>query len=232
MKKLVFIAFVSLMLAVACFSTDLAPDQESGSQAVSDERVQQVLDRHRGSWGGMNVPEADGQALYDIILEHGYKNALEIGTSNGYSGMWIAWALSKTGGKLITVEIDRSRYEEALRYFSEAGLDPYIDARLGNAHDIVPALPGPFDFVFCDADKEWYNNYLESVLPKLTVGGCFAAHNVADYSSGWRGRGRGRFGRGSSGGFLEFARGFSNLETEVLRIPGSGGMSVSYKKSE
>ena len=57
----------------------------------------------------MNVPEADGKALYDIILEKGYKDALEIGTSTGYSTLWIAWALSKTGGKVITLEIDKYR---------------------------------------------------------------------------------------------------------------------------
>jgi caffeoyl-CoA O-methyltransferase len=232
MNRIVFFTFISLIIAAACFSTDMPQGNTPGSDNVDDARVRRVLDEHRGSWGGMNVPEADGQALYDIVVDHGYKSALEIGTSNGYSGMWIAWALSKTGGKLITVEIDRGRYEEALKYFRKAGLDQYIDAKLGNAHDIVPALPGPFDFVFCDADKDWYENYLKAVLPKLNVGGCFAAHNVSDYSSGWRGRGRGRFGGGSAGGFLEFARSFPNLETEVLRIPGSGGLSVSYKKSE
>jgi predicted O-methyltransferase YrrM len=206
-------------------------EQISANPAVSDARVRQTLDSHRGSWGGMNVPEADGQALYDIIVQHKYKNALEIGTSNGYSGMWIAWALSKTGGKLITVEIDRGRHEEAVANFRAAGLSNYIDARLGDAHEIVPALPGPFDFVFCDADKEWYENYLKAVLPRLSVGGCFSAHNVYE-DRGWGGR-RGRRGYGGpSGGFLEYARSFSNLVTTVLDIPGSGGLSVSYKKSK
>ena len=122
-----------------------------------------------------------GRRCTTLSFKQGYKNALEIGTSNGYSGLWIAWALSKTGGKLITIEIDRGRHEEALANFREAGLAKYVDARLGDAHELVPALPGPFDFVFCDADKEWYENYLKAVLPKITVGGCFAAHNVSDY---------------------------------------------------
>jgi predicted O-methyltransferase YrrM len=226
----------SLLLTAVClllfagFSTQISGEQKSTDQAVSDARVRQVIDKHGGSWGGMNVPEADGQALYDIVVQHKYKNALEIGTSNGYSGLWIGWALSKTGGKLITVEVDRARHQEALAYFSEAGLARFIDARLGDAHGIVPALAGPFDFVFCDADKEWYENYLKAVLPKLAVGGCFAAHNVSDYS-GWGGR-RGRRGFGGpGGGFLEYARSFPNLETSILNIPGSAGLSVSYKKS-
>jgi caffeoyl-CoA O-methyltransferase len=225
------------IVLVSCFllvglSMSISGQQKNTDTAL-DERVRRTLDSHRGSWGGMNVPEADGQALYDIVLKKGYKSALEIGTSNGYSGMWIAWALSKTGGKLITIEIDRGRYEEALASFRDAGLTKYIDARLGDAHEIVPALPGPFDFVFCDADKEWYENYLKAALPKITVGGCFAAHNVSDYS-GWGGPGRGRrgFGRGGmSGGFFEYAKSLPSLETTILNIPGSGGLSVSYKKS-
>jgi len=225
----------SLLLIVACFallagfSVKISGEQKSTDSAVSDARIRQIIDKHAGSWGGMNVPEADGQALYDIVIQHKYKNALEIGTSNGYSGLWIGWALSKTGGKLTTVEIDRSRHEEALAYFREAGLSRVIDGRLGDAHEIVPALQGPFDFVFCDADKEWYQNYLKAVLPKLAEGGCFAAHNVSDYSR-WGGRGRRGFG-GQGNGFLEYARSLPNLETSILNIPGSGGLSVSYKKS-
>jgi len=212
----------------------ISGQQKSTDTAASDAKIRQVLDSHRQSWGGMNVPEADGQALYDIIVKQGYKNALEIGTSNGYSGLWIAWALSKTGGKLITIEIDRSRHEEALAYFREAGLSKYIDARLGDAHELVPALPGAFDFVFCDADKDWYENYFKAILPKLDVGGCFAAHNVSDYSgwAGGRGGVRRGYGRDMSGGFFEYAKSFPNLETSILNIPGSSGLSVSYKKSK
>jgi caffeoyl-CoA O-methyltransferase len=220
--------FLALILFAAGFS--MTRPQKGTDSAVSDARVRRVLDSHRQSWGGMNVPEADGQALHDIVLKRGYKNALEIGTSNGYSGLWIAWALSKTGGKLITVELDRGRHEEALGYFREAGLSQYIDARLADAHELVPALQGPFDFVFCDADKDWYANYLKAVLPKISVGGCFAAHNVWDDSGQWGGRRRG-YGRDMSDGFFGYAKSFKNLETSILSIPGSGGLSVSYKKS-
>ncbi|MBN2337667.1 MAG: class I SAM-dependent methyltransferase [Acidobacteria bacterium] len=201
-----------------------------GTEAF-DARVRETLAGHNRSWGGMNVPEADGRALYDLVVRNNYKRALEIGTSNGYSGIWIAWALSKTGGKLITVEIDPGRHREALGYFARAGLDRYIDARLGDAHEVVPALEGPFDFVFCDADKEWYTKYLEAVLPKLTVGGIFAAHNVSEYPArgGRFGGGRGGRGGGPAGDFLEFARSLPNLETSIADIPGSAGLCVSRK---
>ena len=195
--------------------------QSPGAATDLDVRVRQFLDSRRGTWHDLNVPEADGQALFDVVVEHKYKSALEIGTSTGHSGTWIAWALSKTGGKLITVEIDKGRHEQALAGFRSTGLDKYIDARLGDAHKIVPALLGPFDFVFCDADKDWYKNYIAAVLPKLAVGGCFAAHNISENSYGYG---------GYSGDFLRYVRSFPFLETKLFT--GGAGMSFSYKRSE
>ena len=198
--------------------------QDTQTQQDLDARVQRFLDEHRRSWRDANVPMSDGQVLYDLVVENGYTQALDIGTSTGHSAIWIAWALSKTGGKLITIEIDEGRYREALENFEEAGLSEYIDARLADAHDLVPALPGPFDFVFMDADKDWYTQYFRDVLPKLEIGGCFTAHNVSE-------RGRTRRGRGmrGTGAFVEELTNTPNLDTEF--VTGGGGMSVSYKRA-
>jgi len=234
MGKLALAASLCIIIGMSGFSSGRGIAQKTADSASIDALVRKYMENRRASWRGMNVPDADGQALHDIVLQHNYKNALEIGTSTGHSAIWIAWALSKTGGKLITIEIDRDAYEEARVNFRETGLARYIDARLADAHQLVPELPGPFDFVFCDADKDWYSNYLESVLPKLTVGGCFAAHNVSGgYYSGGRGRSRGGFGRGygQAGDFWEFANSIPSLETKILDIPGSAGLSVSYKKA-
>jgi predicted O-methyltransferase YrrM len=167
----------------------------------------------------MNVPTSDGQLLYDIIVKNNYKSALEIGTSTGHSGIWIAWALSKTGGKLITIDIDEDRHKTALENFRKAGLSEYIDARLADAHTLVKELKGPFDFVFSDADKDWYKNYFVDVDPKLKVGGCFTAHNISAR------------GGGSSGQavFLEYVKSMKNYETTVNSA--GGGVSISYKKA-
>lgn len=190
--------------------------------SILDARVKEFLQKRRGTWYDMNVPASDGKVLYDLILKNKYQKALEIGTSTGHSGIWIAWALSKTGGKLITIEINRHRHEEAIANFKAAGLDRYIDARLGDAHELVPALKGPFDFVFSDADKGWYLNYFLAVDPKLAVGGCFTAHNV----SMRYGRGR----RGGIGAFIDHVMGLSNYETKIVR-ESYAGISVSYKKA-
>jgi caffeoyl-CoA O-methyltransferase len=240
-KQLKHLTVVLCLLIAIIFSTSFAEDQKTPNTANIDKKVQQFLDNHRWSWRDANVPEVDGKALHDIILQRGYKNALEIGTSTGHSTVWIAWALSKTGGKLITIEIDEYKRDQALAHFKEAGVAEYIDSRLADAHELVPKLEGPFDFVFCDADKDWYKNYLEAVEPKLSVGGCFAAHNVSEGSYFGRGGGRGRGGfRGGFGGgggywvgdFLAYVRSFHNLDTKVLELQGSHGLCVSYKKAE
>jgi predicted O-methyltransferase YrrM len=188
-----------------------------------DEKVNSFLNDHSRKWYDMNIPEADGQTLYNIIIKGNYKNALEIGTSTGHSGIWIAWALSKTGGKLITIDIDEGRHKTALENFKKAGLSDYIDARLADAHQLVKDLKGPFDFVFSDADKDWYKNYFIDVDPKLITGGCFTAHNIS------AGGGRGGY-RSGQAEFLEYVKSLKNYETTVNTQ--GGGLSISYKKAE
>lgn len=183
-----------------------------------DKKVMDFLQTHKYQWRYENISEEDGKFLYDLILEKDYKNALDIGTSTGHSAIWIAWAMSKTGGKLTTIEIDEGRYQKAQQNFERAGLSDFIEARLADAHDLVPKLEGPFDFVFLDADKNWYVNYLKDMLPKLTVGGCFTAHNVRNL----------RYMRGIRE-FLELIQSLPELETTIDDFS-SMGISVSYKK--
>jgi caffeoyl-CoA O-methyltransferase len=151
---------------------------------VEDTRVQSFLDRSRGTWRDLNVPYEDGQVLHDLVVRNRFTRGLEIGTSTGHSAIWIAWAMSKTGGKLVTLEIDERRLSVARRNFDEAGVAPWVEARLGDAHDLVKQLPGPFDFVFSDADKDWYTQYFKDLEAKIAPGGCFTAHNVLDGFAG------------------------------------------------
>ncbi len=215
---LLIIPMSLLFQCTLCFSQGTEKEKEI------DERVQAFLAKTGGRWYDMNVPQADGEILYRLVIENGYKKALEIGTSTGRSGIYIAWALSKTGGKLTTIEIDEGRYREAVANFEAAGLSEYIDARLADAHELVPELPGPFDFVFIDADKGWYTNYARAVVPKLDRGGCIAAHNV------YEGRGR-RGGFGGSGDYYEYMDSLPGFSSQILS-ESRGGISVSFKKKE
>jgi caffeoyl-CoA O-methyltransferase len=184
-----------------------------------DEKVRAFLDSQRRSWHDENIREEDGKALFDLIVERGYTRALEVGTSTGRSGTWIAWALSKTGGRLTTIEIDEGRHGTAVANFKKAGLDGLINAQLGDAHEIVPRLAGPFDFIFVDADKEWYKRYLELLWPKVAPGGCFAAHNVLNLE----------FMRGIRE-FLDAAGRLPDAETQIDRSS-SSGISLTFKKA-
>ncbi|MGE5198430.1 MAG: O-methyltransferase [Rhodospirillaceae bacterium] len=210
----------ALIVTVACGALVPVSGQSAGGASDLDARVRAFLEAHRSGWRDMNVPESDGQLLHDLVVKGRYTRALEIGTSTGRSGIWIAWALSKTGGKLITIDIDPGRHGEAVRNFKEAGVSAFVDARLADAHELVPKLDGPFDFVFIDADKEWYTNYVKAVMPKLADGGCIAAHNV--YA------GRGRRGGGMTGDYYEYVSGLPFLETTLT----PGGVAISCKRRE
>ena len=214
MKVLIASMSLSILLVGAVL---LAFAQKAGTSKELDARVEKFLNENRRNWHDLNVPYKDGQTLFNLIVKNNYKRALEIGTSTGHSSIWMAWASSKTGGKLITIEIDEDRHKTALKNFKQAGVEELIDARLADAHQLVKELKGPFDFVFSDADKEWYTQYFKDVDPKLVVGGCFTAHNVTD-------------GFGDVKTFLNYVRGLPNYETTIDRSSGSG-ISISYKKS-
>jgi len=96
-------------------------------------------------------------------------------------------------------------------------VDRFIDARWVDAHQLVRELEGPFDFVFSDADKEWYTQYFKDVDPKLVRGGCFTAHNVTDSFGGIK-------------EFLDYVRSLPNYQTTIDRSSRSG-VSISYKRS-
>lgn len=210
MRKIVIL----LLLSVTFFNVHA---QYPNIENNLDKKIRSFLESNANEWRDMNVPLSDGKILYDIIVENNYQNAVEIGTSTGHSAVWIAWALSKTGGKLITIEIDKTRYLEAKANFKKAGVTKYIDVRLADAHELVPKLEGEYDFVFSDADKYWYKNYFKAMDPKLKEGGCFTAHNTAMRVNG-------------IGEFLRYIESLDNYETSINRESRSG-ISISYKKA-
>jgi len=186
-----------------------------GQNQELDTRVEAFLKKNKSTWHNLNVPYEDGKILYDLIIKNKYTSALEIGTSTGHSTIWIAWAMSKTGGKVTTIEINAERQKEALKNIEAAGLSKYVDSRLANAHDLVKTLPGPFDFVFSDADKDWYKQYFLDVHPKLKAGGCFTTHNVADGLAG--------------DDYLNFVNTHPDYTSTIDRTSRAGVM-ISYKK--
>jgi predicted O-methyltransferase YrrM len=127
----------------------------------------------------LNVSRDDGRLLRIFAELANTKSAIELGTSTGYSGIWIALALRQTGGRLTTFEIDPRLAAAAAANFKRAGVADAIDIVIGDAHKEVGRVHAPIDFVFSDADKEGYLTYFQALGPKLRKGGVFISDNMA-----------------------------------------------------
>jgi caffeoyl-CoA O-methyltransferase len=139
--------------------------------------VLEDLDHYRQ--GTMNVPREDGRMLRLLAEAAGARNIVELGTSNGYSGLWFSLALGKTGGHLTTFDIDPGRSEMAAANFRKAGVEGRITQVIGDAHKEVARLKEPIDLLFIDADKEGYLDYFKKLSPLVRKGGLIVAHNMA-----------------------------------------------------
>jgi len=195
--------------------------QEIGDNNVSiDQKIQNFLSANRTKWTDYNVPYQDGQELEKLIVQHNCKSVLEIGTSSGHSTIWLAKAVAKTGGKVITIEIDKNRVEKAKRNFEEARVAHLIEMKFGDAMQIIPTLNEKFDFVFSDATwstqpDEGYLNFFKLCEPKLIIGGLFTMHNVTD-------------GYGDDGRFFKYLEKLGTYQTSIIKVS-NNGISISNK---
>ena len=173
-----------------------------------------MREHQKGLW---NVAPSEGEFLRDQVVKARAQHALEIGTSNGYSGIWIALGLRETGGHLTTLEIDEGRARLAEENFQAAGVASLVTLRRGDALELIPKLHGPFEFVFIDAWKQDYVRYLEMVLPMVPAGGLILAHNVTDL-------------RDQLQDFIHSVQTNPQLDTRLVNA-GPGGFSVSIKRA-
>lgn len=158
-----------------------------------------------------NVPAADGRMLRILTETVNAKSLVEVGTSTGISGLWFCLGLEKTGGKLTTFELDKTRASLARKHFKQAGVEGRVTLIEGNAHQNITNLRDPIDVVFLDADKEGYVDYLNKLLPLVRPGGLILAHNtdmIPDY--------------------MKVVTSSADLETVVYTT--GGGMAVTLKK--
>jgi caffeoyl-CoA O-methyltransferase len=196
LKKITLVSLATvLVLAVVESLTAQPPDRGFGGRwrgrspaseqplmpaNEEEKKILSVLDDidKNQSAGMMNVPVEDGRLLRLLTEAVGAKHVVEIGTSNGYSGIWFCLALRTTGGKLTTHEIDTSRAALARENFKRAGVDKLVTLVEGDAHETVKSLKEPIDILFIDADKEGYLDYFNKLLPLVRPGGLILAHNM------------------------------------------------------
>ena len=161
-----------------------------------------------------NIAPENGQFLSILIRSIQARTVLEVGTSNGYSTIWLAAALKETGGRLITLEFDQKRAEEAQAHLQEVGLDSIVEIRVGNALDEIPKCDATFDLVFLDAEKNEYRRYLELALPNIRPGGLIVADDTVTM-------------RDEMPDYVEFV--FSTPILHSVDIPLDDGIILSYK---
>lgn len=118
-----------------------------------------------------------GRVLKMITTMINPRRVLELGTFTGYSALSIAEGMAP-GGIIDTVEVDDEMEDELRQRFTRCGLPAEIRLHIGDALEIVPALPGEWDMVYIDANKRHYVQYYRMILPRVVPGGFIVADNT------------------------------------------------------
>lgn len=163
-----------------------------------------------------NISKETGNFLNMLIKMTNRKSVLEIGTSNGYSGLWLLDALSVTDGHLTTIEFYEKRQSVAIKNFNKCGFDGRYITLEGDSCEIIEHMDvnQKFDLVFIDANKRDYVKNFELIKPHLSSNAIITADNINSH-------------REKVQTFLDAVYSDSDFQTEILDLP--GGLSVSYK---
>ena len=163
----------------------------------------------------LNITPETGQLLAILLRATGARQILEVGTSNGYSTIWLAWAARATGGHVTTIERAADKAVMARANFDRAGLADMITLLEGAALDVLAGLQGPYDLIFLDADRPSYLAYADALLPLLHSGGLLVTDNVVSHAH-------------ELTGFLARLQHDPTLDT--VTVPIGNGEELTYKR--
>lgn len=159
--------------------------------------------------------ESETAALLALLVRSGRRTrVLEIGTSNGYSTIWLAWAVRPAGGRVVSVERDAEKLALAAGHLHRAGLRDAVELVHGDATAVAGGLAGPFDCVFFDADRVSAPAQLALLLPGLTPDVLLLADNVLSHPA-------------EIAGYLTALAALPDFERVVL--PVGKGLSVAHR---
>ena len=163
-----------------------------------------------------NIPRKTGVLINTFIKMMNAKNALEIGTSNGYSGLWISKALKETGGHLTTIEFYEKRQSIAIENFKTCGVFDIITPIQGSACEIIRNFSNDikFDFVFIDANKKEYVEYFNLIKPHLTQKCLIIADNIISHAKKVQ-------------TFIDAIDADEEFQYEIVELP--GGILIAYR---
>jgi predicted O-methyltransferase YrrM len=153
-----------------------------------DERIEAEESRKRELVVGGDNSQRDalllavgrdtGRLLNALVKGAGATRILELGTSYGYSTVWLAEAVRETGGTVVSIETHPGKRDYALEQLTGVDLDSVVDLRLGDAVELLQMLDGPFDFVLLDLWKELYVPCFDLMLPRLAEDALIVADNM------------------------------------------------------
>jgi len=148
--------------------------------AITQETLLNLETTQRDFW---NISRQTAEFLYNTIVNEGFVSGIEVGTSNGYSGIWLGKAFKKNGGKFSTIEFYEKRYAIAKANFEKCNVIDVVTIRPGEAIKVLEYLPEDlkFDFAFVDANKRESVDYFKLIHPHLKKGGIYTCDNVLSH---------------------------------------------------
>lgn len=144
----------------------------------AEEREQGVPREQRAR----QIARTTGQFLFALVSPQTDCEVLEIGSSRGYSTIWLAAGARTLGGHVVTLELDPAKIEVWHRNVGDAGLDEWADLVPGDAFQTLPRIEDVFDVVFLDAEKEDYEALFRLARTKLEPGAIVVADNVLSHA--------------------------------------------------
>jgi predicted O-methyltransferase YrrM len=142
------------------------------------DRLEQFQTTREDAW---NIPRDEGLILHNIVLAGRCRMLVEVGTSYGFSGLFLASAAQATGGTLHTFDIDPRKHEHAGENFRAAGLADTVELHTGDARQGLGDLSDGIDFAFLDATKEQTGEYWQCIEPKLADSCILALDNISTH---------------------------------------------------
>ena len=184
------------------------------TSVIDDQSLEVLAELEKTQNDFWNIARESANFLNMLIKISNSKNVLEVGTSNGYSGIWLAKALKVTGGKLTSIEFYEKRIVLAQDNFKKCGVDDIITVLQGSACKVLPTIDEEFDFAFVDANKSEYVQYFDIIDPKLKKGGIIACDNITSHPA-------------KVASFVDKINADPNYQVEILDLP--AGMLLAYK---
>ncbi len=203
-------------VAVAALLVSAGTLRSAKPDANIEQFRKEFIDRFQRT--GLNTTPGDAMMLRILVESRSARRGIEVGAASGFGAINMGIGFERTGGHLYSLEIDPRRAEESRQNIRKVSLEDTVTIKEGDALKILPALEGEFDFIFIDAVKKDYLNYLKAIEPKLKRGAVVVGDNVIKSEQAMK-------------DFLDYIQTSPNYDTVIIRASEEkgDGMSVSYK---